>query len=723
MAGCAERQIMKHDHHSNHNCCADYAEEAVGAHHRRNNLYVCPMDPDVIQDMPGSCPKCGMDLVPVDTGGTHGGPGEHASHAGHGRGAEQDFKFRFWATLPFVVVVTALSPNIEKWLGFNIAFAGKELVTFLLGTFIFIYGGWPFFKGAGGELSRKLPAMMTLVAMGITAAYGFSAATTFLFPGESLYWEMSTLVLVFLFGHWLEMRAVRGATGALTELAKLIPLSAHLFKGKDTVDVETGALKVGDRVLVKPGEKVPVDGKVAAGESLVSEAMITGESRPIDKKAGDAVIGGTLNQDGSLTVEVSKTGADTALARIMDLVRGAQASKPRVQLVADRLAAILFYAAAAAGLVSFAFWYFASPQGAVFAATAAVAAIVAACPHALGLAIPTVTSLASTLGAKNGILIRDMKGLETARKLSYVVFDKTGTLTRGEFGVIGPVGDEILVPAAAVEMHSEHSIAAGIVNEAKKRNLKIPAAENFRSFSGKGASADVGGKKVIVGNRRLLNEQGIAVPASDGGKTGTPAYVAIGNEFAGVIFLEDIVRDESKAAIARLRDMGIRTALLTGDTAAAADAVGKELGIDTVFSRVLPEDKVGKVKELQSAGNIVAMVGDGVNDAAALAQSHVGIAIGAGTDVAIESAEIVLMKNDPSDVVKAIALSRKTNAKMVQNLWWAAGYNIVAIPVAAGVLYPSLGILLRPEWAALLMSASSVIVVLNALLLRREKLA
>ncbi len=691
-------------------------------------LYTCPMDPDVISDEPGECPKCGMDLVPMNSG-----EGGHEGHAGHG-GAEQDFKRRFFITLPFVLLVMALSPNIEKWFGFSIAFSGKELLTFLIGTFIFFYGGLPFFKASKGELSHKNPAMMTLVAFAITVGYIFSVAATFLFPGNSLYWEISTLISVFLLGHWLEMRAVRGATGALAELAKLIPPSAHLMKDGNIIDTETSQLVIGDRVLVKPGEKIPVDGKVVDGESSVSEAMLTGESRPIAKKIGDVVVGGALNQDGSLTVEVGKTGADTAIAQIMKLVREAQASKPNVQHLADRAAAVLFYVAVAAGALSFFFWFFVSPQGAVFAATIAVAAIVVACPHALGLAIPTVTSITTTLGAKNGILIKDMKGLEIARKLNYVVFDKTGTLTKGEFGVTGitvakgsPVSgeDELLKFAAAVDMHSQHSVGKGIVDEAKRRQITIPEAKNFLSHPGRGATAEVLGKRIAVGNRKLMDEQNIPVidDGAKGSKVATPTYVAVDNVFVGAILSEDIVREESKEAIKKLRAMGIKTAMLTGDTQDVADVVGKELGIDTVFAHVLPEDKVNKVKQLQDEGNIVAMVGDGVNDAAALTQSHVGIAIGAGTDVAVASASIVLMKSDPLDVVKAISLSRKTNTKMVQNLAWATGYNVFAIPVAAGVLYPSLGILLRPEWAALLMSASSVIVVANALLLRKANLA
>ncbi|MBI4225891.1 heavy metal translocating P-type ATPase [Candidatus Roizmanbacteria bacterium] len=649
---------------------------------------------------------------------------------------EYDFKKRFFATLPLVFLTMLLSPSIQMWFGYELSFPGRDFVLFLIGTFIFFVGGLPFFKATKGELSARNPAMMTLVAFAITAGFTFSIAATFLFPGESLYWEIATLISVFLLGHWLEMRAVRGATGALAELAKLIPLSAHLLKkGGNTEDVETNVLQVGELVLVKPGEKMPVDGIVISGESSINESMITGESRPIDKKKGDKVIGGTLNQDGSLTIKVSKTGADTAISQIMKLIREAQASKPNVQHLADRAAGILFYVAVIAGFASFMFWIYVIPMGAVFAATIAVAAIVIACPHALGLAIPTVTTITSTLGAKNGVLIKDMKGLEIARKISYVVFDKTGTLTKGEFGVTDVIQvkssklkiDKLLELTAAVEAHSQHSIAQGIVNKTKKDNLDIPDVEGFKSYPGKGASGIVNKQKITVGNRKLLKELNLEESLRNLGlirvKGKTPVYVVIDKRLEGVILLADIVREESRQAINKLHEMGIKTAMLTGDTKEVAEVVGKELNIDTVFAEVLPEDKVNKIKELQNKGNVVAMVGDGVNDAPSLTQAHVGIAIGAGTDVAVESADIVLMKNDPLDVVKAIKLSQETNKKMVQNLIWATGYNVFAIPTAAGVLYPSFGILLRPEWAALLMSASSVIVVFNALLLRRTKLS
>ena len=723
---CGMNLVKEGDLQHPHNDHDKKAHTAMAAH-AGGQLYTCPMDPDVISDKPGECPKCGMELVPMDMGG-----GSDA-HAGHG-GAEQDFKRRFWITLPFVLLSMALSPNIQLWFHFEWTVPGGSLWLFLIGAFVFFYGGLPFFKASKGELTHKNPAMMTLVAFAITAAFAFSIAATFFFPGNSLYWEMATLISVFLLGHWLEMRAVRGATGALSELAKLIPPSAHLMKDGELSDVQTSELVIGDKVLVKPGEKIPVDGKVVDGESSVSEAMLTGESRPIAKKAGDEVVGGSLNQDGSLTVEVAKTGADTAIAQIMKLVREAQGSKPNVQHLADRAASVLFYVAVGAGVLSFMAWYFIWPQGAIFAATVAVAAIVIACPHALGLAIPTVTSITTTLGAKNGILIKDMKGLEIARKLNYVVFDKTGTLTKGEFGVADIVlsgtsdirdENELLSLAASVNVSSQHSIAQGIVSAAKEKNLRMEEVKNFKSYPGKGVSGRVGDKEVLIGNKVLMREQnieGVTDAVSRSAEVSTPNYVAVNGKFAGTIFLADIVRDESKEAIARLCEMGIKTAMLTGDTQDVADAVGRELGIDTVFAHVLPEDKVNKVKELQHGGNIVAMVGDGVNDAASLTQAHVGIAIGAGTDVAVASADIVLMKSNPLDVVRAISLSRKSNRKMVQNLAWATGYNVFAIPIAAGVLYPSFGILLPPAWAAILMSASSVIVVGNALLLRNEKL-
>ncbi len=687
-------------------------------------LYTCPMDPDVIKHSPGFCPKCGMDLVPlIKKEKTEDNHSHHSS-------MEDNFKRRFFITLPLVIFTMLLSPNIQKWFHYVFNFQGREIVLFTLGTFIFFIGGMPFFIAAKGELKAKSPAMMTLVAFAITVGYIFSVAATFLFPGESLYWEISTLISVFLLGHWLEMRAVRGATGALSELAKLIPPSAHLIKNGKTIDVKTEELAIKDVVIVKPGEKIPVDGVVLEGQSFADESMVTGESRPISKQKGDKVIGGTINQDGSLTIEVSKTGSDTVISQIMKLIQEAQSSKPNVQHLADRAAGVLFYIAVIAGFVSFIFWLLIIPHGLIFAATIAVAVVVVACPHALGLAIPTVTTITSTLGAKNGILIKEMKGLEIARKINYVVFDKTGTLTKGEFGV-SSVGvftgveiskDELLRLAASLETNSQHSIAKGILEEAKKNKLNTSKVSNFKSYPGKGAVGTVDGVKVAAGNKALMDQLGIKNQNFDNKSTGTQVFVGIDNKLSGVIFLKDQIREDSKDVVDKLHSMGIKVAMLTGDVKEVAEEVGERLNIDTVFTGVLPGDKVERVKELQKGGNIVAMVGDGVNDAPSLTQAHVGIAIGAGTDVAIESADIVLMKSDPLDVVKAISLSRKTNSKMVQNLAWATGYNVFAIPTAAGILYPTFGVLLRPEWAALLMSASSIIVVFNALLLRKTKL-
>jgi len=684
-------------------------------------MYVCPMHPEVTRKEPGDCPKCGMKLEKHNYGGKHAG-------------MEESFKRRFFIALPLTIIVLALSPKIQQWFGFSIDFLGREIALFLLASIIVLYAGFPFYQMAVGEIKTRAFAMMTLVSLAVLSGYLFSVAATFIFPGESLYWEISTLVLAFLFGHWMEMRAVRGASGALAQLAKLIPPTAHLVKGDVVEDVGTEELQKGDKILIRPGEKVPIDGKVIAGESSVNESAITGESRPVGKKAGETVIGGTINNDGSLTVEVTKTGAETAISQMMELVRQAQETKPPVQKLADNAARWLTFVAVSVGISTFIFWFFVSPQGAVFAATLAISVIVIACPHALGLAIPTVTTVTTSIAAKNGILIRDMRAAEVARKLSYVVFDKTGTLTQGKFGVsqiipFGEINEENLLRlVAAVEFHSQHSIAQGILDETTKRSITIEAAKKFHSFPGKGAVGEVERQQVAIGSKAFMDQQGLGVARFEtmvieptlAGKS--IVWVAVDGKPAGVLVLDDLVREESVEAIKALKEMGISVAMLTGDAEPIAKRIAEELEIDTFFAQVLPEDKVNKIKELQSQGNIVAMVGDGVNDAASLTQAHLGIAIGAGTDVAVESAEIVLVKNDPRDVVKAIKLSYATNSKMKQNLAWAAGYNVVAIPVAAGVLF-SFGILLRPEWAALLMSASSIIVVVNALRLRSVKLA
>src|SRR3990172_2715297 len=703
----------------------------------KKQSYICPMHPDVRTDKPGSCPKCGMNLIEVKTQNLKGKSGEHeghkmegvtTDHTEHHRKMAEDFKKRFLIVLPLTIIVLILSPKIQEWFGFTVSMPANGFLLFSLGSAIALYGGLPFFQAAKQELRSKNYGMMTLVSLAVLSGYFFSVAATFLFPGESLWWEISTLVLAFLFGHWMEMRAVIGTGNALKELAKLIPATAHQLVNKEVKEVKTEDLVKGDLVLVKPGEKVPVDGEVVDGESSVNEGMITGESRPVEKKYGDKVIGGTINNDGSLTVRVTKTGSETAISQIMDLIRQAQETKPAVQKLADKAANVLTITAILVGSGTFIYWFFVNPQGAIFAATLAITVVVITCPHALGLAIPTVTTITSALAARNGILIRDMKGLEIARRLDYIVLDKTGTLTKGEFGVSKILvndksritNDKLLRLTAAIEIHSQHSIAKGIVDAAKAKGIPLPTAKDFKSYPGKGASGRVDGKVVIIGNRSLLSDKAIEVPL--GGETsGTEIFVAINKSFTGTILVEDELREESKEAVDEFHKMGIKVAMLTGDKKEVAQDVGKRLGIDTVFAEVLPEDKVNKVKELQDQGFIVGMVGDGVNDAPSLTQAHVGIAIGAGVDVAIESAEIVLVKSNPLDIVKVISLSRKTDVKMKQNLAWATGYNLLAIPAAAGVFIPW-GIMLRPEWGALLMSASSIIVVINALTLRSLKL-
>ena len=699
--------------------------------------YLCPMHPDVSSDKPGSCPKCGMDLIEVNTpnskaqGKEHGGHNMEkmsADHTEHHRKMAEDFKKRFFTVFPLTFVVLILSPKIQEWFGFTLEFPLRNVILFGLGSFIAWYGGWPFYSAAKDELRSKNWGMMTLVSLAVLSGFFFSAAATFLFPGESLWWEISTLVLAFLFGHWMEMRAVIGTGNALKELAKLIPPTAHKLANKEIKEVKTEELVSGDLVLVKPGEKVPIDGEVVEGESSVNEGMITGESRPVGKKVGDKVIGGTINNDGSLTVKVTKVGRETAISQIMDLIKKAQETKPAVQKLADKAANVLTVTAILVGSGTFIYWFFVNPQGAIFAATLAITVVVIACPHALGLAIPTVTTITSALAARNGILIRDMKGLEIARRLDYLVLDKTGTLTKGAFGVSKVLpgnkakvtDDKLLELAAAVEIHSQHSIAKGIVNAAKKKGVSVKPAQEFKSYPGKGASGEVDGKKVLIGNRNLLKEDGIDIPVLNM-DSGTEIFIAVDKVFTGTILVEDEIREESKEAISALHKLGVKTAMLTGDKKDIAEVVGKRLGIDTVFAEVLPQDKVNKVKELQDKGFTVGMVGDGVNDAPSLTQAHVGIAIGAGTDVAIESAEIVLVKSNPLDIVKVVALSRRVDSKMKQNLAWATGYNVLAIPAAAGVFIPW-GIMLRPEYGALLMSASSLIVVANALLLNKTKL-
>jgi Cu2+-exporting ATPase len=644
-----------------------------------------------------------------------------------------EFRRRFFVSLIVTIPVLLLSPTVQQWLHFRFTFPGDRYVLFALATVVAIYGGWPFYTGAVRALRAGAADMMVLVSLAVISGYLFSAGATFWFRAVDFYWEISTLVVFLLFGHWMEMRAMRSASGALTELVKLIPPTASLVTDGETREVSTDELKVGDHILVRPGEKVPIDGRVIEGATSVNEAMVTGESRPVSKSEGDDVIGGTINGEGSIRVEVTRTGENTALAQIISLVQSAQASKTRTQRLADRAAQYLTFTAIIFGAGAFIAWYFIVRETAVFAMLRAITVVVIACPHALGLAIPIVVTVATTLAARTGMLVRNSDANETAARLDTVIFDKTGTLTKGEFGVSdivalgGATDDEVLATVAAIEGDSEHTIARGVVASARERGLEIPHAQGFEAIPGRGAKAAVNGTEIYAGNRALMEHIGAPVDEaaraveslSAAGKT--VIYAVRDGRLMGVIALEDIIRDESRAAVAELKGLGLEVAMLTGDSRAVAEHVAQQLGLDTFFAEVQPDQKSAKVKELQGRGKRVAMVGDGINDAPALVQADIGIAIGAGTDVAVESAQVVLVRNDPREVAALVRLSKATMRKMKQNLAWATGYNVIAIPAAAGVLAP-FGVVLPPEWAALIMAASSIIVVANALLLRRTKL-
>ncbi len=651
-------------------------------------------------------------------------------HAGH---TPNMFRDRFWVSLILTIPVLLYAQSIQGWFHFTMpVFAGSQWIPFVFGTAIFFYGGMVFLKSAWGELKARLPGMMTLISLAIITAYVYSVYTTFVGQmGMEFFWELATLIVVMLFGHWMEMRSVTNAQGALKELAKLLPDTAELENGKQ---IPVSELKVGDVVLVRPGAKIPADGEIVEGESDVNEAMITGESRPLKKTKGSQVIAGTVNGIGSLKVKVTKIGESTALAGIMRLVAEAQASQSRAQILADKAAFYLTIVAILSGIATLIGWLIAG-RGLGFAMERTVTVLVIACPHALGLAIPLVTSISTTLGARNGLLVKKRIALEAARNINTVLFDKTGTLTKGEQSVVDvwPVSnyksEDILHLAASVEQTSEHALGRAILNAAKEKNIGLDHPEQFKAITGHGVEATLHGKNIVsVGGPRLLQSKQVKAPeelkikieqADRDGKT--VIYVLEDNAVIGVITIADIIREESKQAVNELKKEGIKVTMITGDSKGVAAYVAKELGLDEYFAEVLPEHKADKVKELQKRGERMAMVGDGVNDAPALAQADLGIAIGAGTDVAIESAGIVLVKNDPRDVPKIIKLSKATYRKMIQNLWWAAGYNILAIPLAAGAL-AAWGILLQPAVGALLMSASTVIVAFNAQLLRKIKL-
>lgn len=657
------------------------------------------------------------------------------------------FRSRFWLTLLLSVPAVVWSQMIQHWFGYAAPqFPGSTYIPAIFGTIVYFYGGWPFIRGAHREMSARLPGMMTLIALAITVAFLYSVMVTFsLVAGMDLWWELTTLVAIMLLGHWIEMRSISQAQGALKELAKLLPDTAvRLDENGNTTTVPVTELKQGDLLLIKPGAGIPADGVVKEGKSAVNESMITGESKPVEKsgeagaagEAGGRVIAGTINGQGSLRIEVTDTGEKTALAGIMRLVAQAQSSRSRAQALADRAAFFLTILAIASAVLTTIIWpILGRPWD--FTIERVVTVLVIACPHALGLAIPLVIAISTTLGARHGLLVRDRRGLEEARDLDVVVFDKTGTLTLGSHRVVkmavdaGVDENDALRRAAAAQRDAEHPIAAALLASAKEKGLDVPASRVFRSMPGMGVRAEVEGSTLHVGGPAMLQSLSAEPSASLGqaaeeaashGQSAT--YLIEGNRVLAVFAIADAIRPESSDAVQRLHRFGIEVAMLTGDSKAVADAVARELKIDTVFAEVLPQDKVAKIEELQgqSGGQRkkVAMVGDGVNDAPALVTADVGIAIGAGTDVAVEAGDIVLVRSDPRDIPTIIELSRATYRKMLQNLWWAAGYNIVAIPLAAGVLAPW-GILLHPAFGAVLMSLSTIIVAINAQLLRRVR--
>jgi Cu2+-exporting ATPase len=663
-------------------------------------------------------------------GDAHAGGG-HDKHAGH---SVTMFRDKFWCSVALTVPTVVWSPMVQQWLGLTApTFPGSRYIPAIFGTILFFYGGLVFLRGALREIGDRLPGMMTLISLAITVAFGFSIAVTLGVPGMDLWWELATLITIMILGHWIEMRSISQAEGALKELAKLIPDVAERVVGDKMENVAVADLKESDVILIRPGASIPADGIVVDGSSSVNEAMITGESRPVDKKSADKVIAGTVNGSGSLRVKVTGTGERTALAAIMRLVALAQTSRSKAQALADRAAFFLTIVAIVSGALTLVAWLVAGAST-VFAVERVVTVLVIACPHALGLAIPLVIAISTTLGAQSGLLVRDRRGLEEARNLNAIFFDKTGTLTRGEFRVVriattaGLSEDQALSLAAALERDSEHTIAQGVVKSAEERTLAIPRTEQFKAMPGEGVQAVVENRRFLLGGPALLRRLKTDLPPDlrrvidEAASNGQTVITLIeGNTAIAVFVVADAIREESFEAVKRLHDQGVEVIMMTGDARSVADSVARELGIDKVFAEVLPEQKASKIEEVRRTGKRVAMVGDGVNDAPALLAADVGIAIGAGTDVAVEAGDVVLIRSDPRDIPRIIALSKATYRKMIQNLWWAAGYNIFALPLAAGVLAPW-GIVLNPAVGAVLMSLSTIVVALNAQLLRRATL-
>ncbi|MGM0478022.1 MAG: copper-translocating P-type ATPase [Bacteroidota bacterium] len=649
---------------------------------------------------------------------------DHSDHHAH---MIADFRKRFWISIIITIPIVFLAPMIQELAGYTFRFQGDRYVQFGLSSFIFIYGGWPFLKGLTDEIKDKSPGMMTLIALAIFVAYLYSSAVVFGLDGKIFFWELATLIDIMLVGHWIEMKSVMGASNALQELAKMMPSEARkILDDGETKAIEISELKNDDQILVRPGEKIPADGVITEGESHVNESMLTGESKPVGKSKDDKVIAGSMNDNGTLTIKVEGIGDDSYLSKVIDMVKTAQETKSKSQNLANRAAAWLFYVALGAGIITFTVWMFLG-EAFNFALERTVTVMIISCPHALGLAVPLVAAISTSVSAKNGLLIRNRTAFENSRLVTTIIFDKTGTLTKGAFGVtrIQPLTDDLdknalLKIAASVESHSEHPIAAGIVKKAKAENIELDEPRNFKNITGKGIQATVQQKEISIVSPGFLKEKNYEEPEDAfQDETETVVFVIADEQLIGFIALADEIREEAFDAIKTLRKKGLKIVMATGDNKKVAKAVSERLELDNFYAEVLPEDKQNIIKDLQENGEFVAMTGDGVNDAPALAQANVGIAVGSGTDVAAETADIILVESNPQDIVNLILFGRATYSKMMQNLWWAAGYNIVALPLAAGVL-SGVGIILSPAVGAVLMSLSTVIVAINAQLLCRS---
>jgi len=648
----------------------------------------------------------------------------HMGHAGHDHKAMvADFRKRFFVVLILTMPILLLSEMVQHWSGIHLTFSGSQYVLFALSTLVFFYGGYPFLAGLIIEVKDKKPGMMTLIGFAITVAFIYSVATVFGLKGMDFFWELATLILIMLLGHWIEMRSIAGASRELELLVQLMPSNAHLVHGDHIMDVKTDSLKEGDVILIRPGEKIAADGNILDGESYLNESMLTGESKPVHRMKGDKVIAGSLNGNGALRITVSHAAKDSYLSHVIKLVNDAQNAKSNTQLLADRAAQWLTIIAIASGIITFTAW-FVSGKDLAFCIERMVTVIVICCPHALGLAVPLVVARSTALSAKNGLLIKNRTAFENARKITTLVFDKTGTLTLGKFGVskISTLGNysetELVRLAAGLEQNSEHPIATGIISKARELSIIIPKAENFKALTGQGVEAIIEDKNIKVVSPGYLQENKVALPANfEAGEAETVVFVMEDDQIAGYLALSDSIRPESADAIKTLHNNNIKSVLLTGDNTKVAQSVSDKLGMDKYFAEVLPHEKLEKIRELQNSREYVAMTGDGVNDAPALAQADIGIAVGSGSDIAAETAGIVLVNSNPKDIVNLVLFGKATYRKMVQNLAWATGYNIVALPLAAGVLY-SYGILLSPAAGAVLMSLSTVIVAINAGLLK-----